>query len=126
MCPRRRGYERFEPAFVDCKSICAHDGHTLAKTIVFLKRPQISSAFEVTAVHRGLTGELRGDVEALSKFLDICEGVPQFDLEFDGHQFLKCVLGGRSTSNSIPFSFGSLVAIDELTSMPGMATPKSD
>ncbi|HYQ02078.1 MAG TPA: hypothetical protein VER96_25565 [Polyangiaceae bacterium] len=83
-----------------------------------MKRPQISSAFEVTVVHHGLTGELQGDVDALSKFLDISAGVPQFDLEFDGHQFLKCVVGAKTASNSLTFSFASLVAVDEIKSGP--------
>ena len=78
----------------------------------------ITSAFAVTVSYDGLTGAIAGDVLALLKFLEASEGIPQFDLEFDSRQFVKCVITGKPALGIIPFSFESVILLDELESSP--------
>jgi len=47
--------------------------------IVNLKNPSISAALAVTVVYEGTTGEIRGDIAALAKFLEVSDGAPLFD-----------------------------------------------
>ncbi len=80
----------------------------------------MTAAFNVeTLVVDGQAGQIVGDdVERLAKFLRASDGVPQFDLEYDGRLFSKCRLGGHATSNSIPFSFDSILLLEATKSDP--------
>jgi len=95
-------------------------GHTLAKTLVYLKRPQMSSVFEVTiTVQDGSSGRLEGgDLVGVAKFLRVSDGVPQFDLEYDGCLFCRCRLATTTLVDSIPFSFESIVSVEAFKSDP--------
>ena len=92
----------------------------MARTLVYLKRPQMSSVFEVTiSVQDGSSGRLEGgELAGVAKFLRVSEGVPQFDLEYDGRLFCRCRLATTSLVDSIPFSYESIVSVDAFKSDP--------
>jgi len=92
----------------------------MAKTLVYLQRPQMSSAFEVSInVQDESSGRIEGrDLQGLAKFLSISEGVPQFDLEYDGRLFCKCRLASTSFVSAIQFSFESIASVDVFKSDP--------
>jgi hypothetical protein len=79
------------------------------QSLVFLSRPKIAAAFSVAAVASDLhAGIIEGvDLERVAKFLLESDGLPQFDLEFDGRVFSQCRLAGDATSESISFRYDS-------------------
>ena len=99
----------------------AQSCHVVQKTNIYLKRPQISSAFQVeVVVDDGLHGRLVGaELAQVAKFLRISEGVPVFDLEWAEHLFCRCHLSTTELSDSISFSFERSSAINDPKSEPG-------
>src|SRR6478735_3639740 len=85
----------------------------LSRAIIYLKHPMITAAFAVSVTYDGLRGMISGDVVSLAKFVEASEGVPRFDLEFNGRQFLRCVAAPESTKGVIPFSFESVIELDK-------------
>lgn len=104
----------------------AQYSHTLPEqTFVYLKRPQMTAAFSVaTVVVDGQAGQLVGDdLERVVKFLRSSIGVAQFDLEYGGRLFSRCVFGGAATSEAIPFSYGSISLLEATKSDPNASYP---
>jgi hypothetical protein len=80
----------------------------------------MSSVFEVAiSVQDGSSGRLEGgDLAGVAKFLRVSDGVPQFDLEYDGRLFCRCRLATTSMVDSIAFSFESIVSVEAFKSDP--------
>ena len=92
----------------------------MPNTVIYLKRPLMSAAFAVVITFvDGNDGQIDGpEVEKVAKFLRISEGVPQFDLEHDGRLFCACRLASSVWSDSIAFSFDSMVLVESGASDP--------
>ncbi len=58
-------------------------------------------------------GHIEGDdLERVAKFLRVSEGVPQFDLEYEGRLYAHCRLGGDAADNSIAFTCDSISRVE--------------
>ncbi len=92
----------------------------MLKTLVYLLRPQMTSAFEVQVVMEDdMHGHVAGaDVDKVSKFLRISQGVPQFELEYDGRLYQRCRLRDTAPGDTLPFSYESSTLLDHAKSDP--------
>ncbi len=93
----------------------------VSRTSLYLKRPQMSSAFDVdVVVEDDSNGRLVGaELERITKLLRVSEGSPIFDLEFDGRLLARCRVKDIATSaDSIPFSYESTQLLDPPKSDP--------
>ena len=87
---------------------CARGYHNLdlPLTIIYLKRPRMTAAFDVSIIRSAETkAEIQGDLEAVQQFLELCDGVPQFDLERAGVLYRQCTLNGEQSTTVMTFSF---------------------
>lgn len=93
----------------------------VSRTSLYLKRPQMSSAFDVdVVVEDESNGRLVGpELDRISKLLRVSEGSPLFDLEFDGRLLARCrVKDIAASGGSIPFSYESTQLLDPPKSDP--------
>jgi len=95
------------------------------KTIVYLKRPQVTAGFFVAiVVFDERSGQIEGDdLPRVAKFLRVSDGTPQFDLEYAGRAFHRCRLGVGATSKAIPFWFDSTSVLEDHESDPNASYP---
>lgn len=78
----------------------------LSRSILYLKRPKMSCAFDVSVVlHGPNTAELRGDTGAVLRFFDISQAVALFDVEHDGQVYRRCSLLGDRSEGSLQFAY---------------------
>jgi len=85
----------------------------------------MTSMFEVSiVVIDSLNGRLEGpELQRVAKFLRISEGVPSFDLEYEGRVFRKCRLGAADGSASLAFSFQRSTVPEPSQSDPNASYP---
>jgi hypothetical protein len=97
----------------------------LLKTLVYLLRPQVTSAFEVVVVAAdGASGYVAGaEMDKVAKFLRIAPGVPHFELQFEGKLYQRCRLQAPTSEAALPFTYETSTDLEALESDPNASYP---
>ncbi len=85
----------------------------------------MTSAFEVEVVlEGGVSGHVAGaELEKVAKFLRISQGVPQFELEYDGKLYQRCRLRAPAGGATLPFTYETSTVLEALESDPNASYP---
>ena len=108
-------------AWIDAVSYPEHWQPVALKTLVYLLRPQMASAFDVqVVVEKTQTARVVGaEVGKVAKFLERGQSPALFELEYESTLYQRCRLHEEAAADSLRFVYDSSTLLD-VQSTPGV------